>query len=166
VIPTHDEILARLTSTERQKLQKMDIEASRLVQKLQGLEITEDEAIKRLNDLMRADPDLKNKCEEIYNKLLVEKNPQLAHHDEHHDDHHHEEFNPNRGWLWGVKPGEKAEREGWEMPAAFGGVAIFFCVVAMIFRPDTRLDTWALEEARRRLEKEGILPDPYPEKAQ
>lgn len=23
-----------------------------------------------------------------------------------------------------------------------------------------RLDTWALEEARRRLEKEGILPDP------
>lgn len=27
-----------------------------------------------------------------------------------------------------------------------------------------RLDTWALEEARRRLEKEGILPDPYPEK--
>lgn len=26
-----------------------------------------------------------------------------------------------------------------------------------------RLDTWALEEARRRLEKEGILEDPFPE---
>jgi hypothetical protein len=25
-----------------------------------------------------------------------------------------------------------------------------------------RLDTWALEEARRRLEKEGILEDPFP----
>lgn len=28
----------------------------------------------------------------------------------------------------------------------------------------SRLDTWALEEARRRLEKEGIIPDPYAEK--
>ena len=26
-----------------------------------------------------------------------------------------------------------------------------------------RLDTWALEEARRRLEKEGILADPFPD---
>ena len=26
-----------------------------------------------------------------------------------------------------------------------------------------RIQTWALEEARRRLEKEGILEDPFPE---
>ena len=28
---------------------------------------------------------------------------------------------------------------------------------------DASLDTWALEEARRRLEAEGILKDPHPE---
>ncbi len=27
---------------------------------------------------------------------------------------------------------------------------------------DFRIQTWALEEARRRLEAEGILPDPSP----
>lgn len=27
-----------------------------------------------------------------------------------------------------------------------------------------RIQTWALEEARRRLEVEGILEDPFPEK--
>jgi len=27
-----------------------------------------------------------------------------------------------------------------------------------------RIQTWALEEARRRLEAEGILEDPFPEK--
>lgn len=30
---------------------------------------------------------------------------------------------------------------------------------ALLFRGD-RIQTWALEEARRRLEAEGILPDP------
>jgi hypothetical protein len=28
---------------------------------------------------------------------------------------------------------------------------------------DYRIQTWALEEARRRLEKEGILEDPFPD---
>ncbi|ROT34849.1 NADH:ubiquinone oxidoreductase 11.6kD subunit [Sodiomyces alkalinus F11] len=74
-------------------------------------------------------------------------------------------FDPPTGWLWGVKPGEKYEREGWELPfytIFCGGLALAGVVLA--FKPDTSLDTWALEEARRRLEKEGILPDPYPEK--
>lgn len=32
----------------------------------------------------------------------------------------------------------------------------------MFFKPDTTIQTWALEEARRRLEKEGIIDDPFP----
>jgi len=32
--------------------------------------------------------------------------------------------------------------------------------IAYAFKPDTSIQTWALEEARRRLEKEGILEDP------
>ncbi|KAJ5333233.1 NADH:ubiquinone oxidoreductase ESSS subunit [Penicillium brevicompactum] len=32
--------------------------------------------------------------------------------------------------------------------------------VAYVFKPDTSIQTWALEEARRRLEAEGILEDP------
>ncbi|EAT83819.1 hypothetical protein SNOG_08651 [Parastagonospora nodorum SN15] len=40
---------------------------------------------------------------------------------------------PPADGLFGVKPGEN---------------------------PDTSIQTWALEEARRRLEAEGILPDP------
>jgi len=73
-------------------------------------------------------------------------------------------YDPPTGWLWGIKPGQKVEREGWEMP-----FYIFYCGpfilagIAMFFKPDTTIQTWALEEARRRLEKEGILEDPFPD---
>ncbi|KAL2888387.1 NADH ubiquinone oxidoreductase 11.6kD subunit [Ceratocystis lukuohia] len=74
-------------------------------------------------------------------------------------------FDPPTGWLWGVKPGEKAEKEGWEGPVYYVFLPSFVVLaIALAFKPDTSLDTWALEEARRRLEKEGILPDPFPEK--
>ncbi|KAL6710243.1 hypothetical protein ACN47E_009189 [Coniothyrium glycines] len=74
-----------------------------------------------------------------------------------HDSH----YDPPSGWLWGVKPGEQYEKEGWEgvMFWGFGG-ACLFGVVAYAFKPDTSIQTWALEEARRRLEAEGILADP------
>ncbi|KAL5598599.1 hypothetical protein BROUX41_003475 [Berkeleyomyces rouxiae] len=75
------------------------------------------------------------------------------------------DFDPPTGWLWGVKPGEKAEKEGWEGPVMYVFLPSFVIfAIALAFKPDTSLDTWALEEARRRLEKEGILPDPFPEK--
>ncbi|KFY06145.1 hypothetical protein V491_08828, partial [Pseudogymnoascus sp. VKM F-3775] len=32
--------------------------------------------------------------------------------------------------------------------------------VGYAFKPDTSIQTWALEEARRRLEVEGILKEP------
>ncbi|UKZ79717.1 hypothetical protein TrVFT333_007477 [Trichoderma virens FT-333] len=67
---------------------------------------------------------------------------------------------PPGGWLWGIKPGEKPEPEGWEWPMYLFGASLLVTGVALAFKPDTSVSTWALEEARRRLEAEGVLPDP------
>jgi len=77
-------------------------------------------------------------------------------------DHAHEDhYDPPSGWLFGVKPGEKPEKEGWETVWVWGFFgSLGLGVVAYAFKPDTSIQTWALEEARRRLEAEGILKDP------
>ncbi|ORY16692.1 ESSS subunit of NADH:ubiquinone oxidoreductase, partial [Clohesyomyces aquaticus] len=74
---------------------------------------------------------------------------------------HESKYDPPSGWLWGVKPGEKYEKEGWETVYFWGmGISVTLLVVGYAYKPDTSIQTWALEEARRRLEKEGILVDP------
>jgi hypothetical protein len=52
---------------------------------------------------------------------------------------HGPSYDPPSGWLFGVKPGEQYEKEGWEgvMFWGFGG-ACAFGVVAYAFKPDTR----------------------------
>ncbi|KAK4636317.1 hypothetical protein CLAFUW4_01721 [Fulvia fulva] len=77
-------------------------------------------------------------------------------------DHAHEDhYDPPGGWLWGIKPGEKPEAEGWENIWFYGFFgSLLFGVVGYCYKPDTSIQTWALEEARRRLEAEGILEDP------
>ncbi|KAK5168358.1 uncharacterized protein LTR77_006928 [Saxophila tyrrhenica] len=77
-------------------------------------------------------------------------------------DHAHEDhYDSPSGWLFGVKPGEKYENEGWENVWYYGFFgSILFGVVGYCYKPDTSIQTWALEEARRRLEAEGILEDP------
>ncbi|KAF1362664.1 hypothetical protein EJ07DRAFT_56991, partial [Lizonia empirigonia] len=74
-----------------------------------------------------------------------------------HDSH----YDPPAGWLFGVKPGEKYEKEGWENVTYYAFLPLMVGFVGVYaFKPDTSIQTWALEEARRRLEAEGILPDP------
>jgi len=54
-------------------------------------------------------------------------------------DAHGDHYDPPTGWLFGVKPGEKPEKEGWEnvfFYGFFGSVA--FGVVGYWFKPDTR----------------------------
>ncbi|KAF1823886.1 uncharacterized protein K489DRAFT_409672 [Dissoconium aciculare CBS 342.82] len=77
-------------------------------------------------------------------------------------DHAHEDhYDAPSGWLFGVKPGEKYEKEGWENVWFYGFYGtLAFGVVGYCYKPDTSIQTWALEEARRRLEAEGILEDP------
>ncbi|EFQ96680.1 NADH:ubiquinone oxidoreductase kDa subunit [Nannizzia gypsea CBS 118893] len=70
-------------------------------------------------------------------------------------------YDPPTGWLFGVKPGHKYVKEGWETIFYYGFFGSFLVAgIAYVFKPDTSIQTWALEEARRRLEKEGILEDP------
>ncbi|KAJ5454329.1 uncharacterized protein N7458_005285 [Penicillium daleae] len=74
---------------------------------------------------------------------------------------HGNHYDPPTGWLFGVKPGQKYEKEGWEGIWYYGFIgSLLVAGVAYVFKPDTSIQTWALEEARRRLEAEGILEDP------
>lgn len=41
------------------------------------------------------------------------------------------------GWLWGIKPGEKPEAEGWEWPMYFFCGILGVTGVALAFKPDT-----------------------------
>ena len=47
------------------------------------------------------------------------------------------EHDPPTGWLFGVKSGEKYQKEGWETPfyVMIGGLVVFS--VALAFKPDT-----------------------------
>ena len=51
---------------------------------------------------------------------------------------HDHEYDPPTGWLFGVKPGEKYQKEGWEGLFFYGfcgSLAVF--TVAYAFKPDT-----------------------------
>lgn len=57
---------------------------------------------------------------------------------EHHDDHGHEShYDPPGGWLWGIKPGEKVEREGWEIPFYVMCAAYVIATIAYTMKEDT-----------------------------
>lgn len=51
---------------------------------------------------------------------------------------HEPSYDPPTGWLFGIKPGEKYQREGWEGPFFYGfcGSIVVF-LVAYSFKPDT-----------------------------
>ena len=54
-------------------------------------------------------------------------------------DAHGDHYDPPTGWLFGVKPGEKPEKEGWENVFYYGFFgSIAFGVVGYWFKPDTR----------------------------
>ena len=48
------------------------------------------------------------------------------------------QYDPPTGWLFGVKPGEKYQNEGWEGPFFYGfcGSLVLF-TIAYAFKPDT-----------------------------
>lgn len=48
------------------------------------------------------------------------------------------QFDPPTGWLFGVKPGEKYQKEGWENIFYYGfcGSLVVF-TIAYAFKPDT-----------------------------
>lgn len=53
-------------------------------------------------------------------------------------DDHGSHYDPPGGWLWGIRPGEKYEKEGWENLFFYGFYgSIGLAVVAYAFKPDT-----------------------------
>lgn len=64
-----------------------------------------------------------------------------AKHDDHgdHGAHHgHEDhYDPPGGWLWGERPGDKYEKEGWEPFAWFFVAAWVVAVAAYTMKEDT-----------------------------
>jgi hypothetical protein len=48
------------------------------------------------------------------------------------------QYDPPSGWLWGVRPGEKYQNEGWEGPFFYGfwGSIVVFAI-AYAWKPDT-----------------------------
>lgn len=54
-------------------------------------------------------------------------------------DAHEDHYDPPGGWLFGVKPGEKYENEGWENIWFYGFFgSMLFGVVGYCYKPDTR----------------------------
>jgi len=53
-------------------------------------------------------------------------------------DSHDSHYDPPTGWLFGVPPGEKYQKEGWEDVWVYGfwGSTVF-AVVAYAYKPDT-----------------------------
>ncbi|PFH54540.1 hypothetical protein AMATHDRAFT_135062 [Amanita thiersii Skay4041] len=68
-------------------------------------------------------------------------------------------FNEPSGWLFGEKPlppGQKRVKEDWEniwYIGMFGSMA--FAALMLYYKPDTSIQTWALQEAKARMEARG-----------
>ncbi|KXN72415.1 hypothetical protein CONCODRAFT_56354 [Conidiobolus coronatus NRRL 28638] len=72
-------------------------------------------------------------------------------------------INEPGGYLFGEKPlaaGEKRVKEDWETIWVWGWSAFFVIgAVGWIYKPDNSLSTWAYNEAKRRLEADGVNLD-------
>ncbi|QRV76308.1 hypothetical protein RhiJN_04323 [Ceratobasidium sp. AG-Ba] len=68
-------------------------------------------------------------------------------------------YNQPTGYLFGEKPppaGQRRKREDWEFlwyTGMFGGM--LFGGVLLYYKPDTSIQTWALREAKERMEARG-----------
>jgi hypothetical protein len=70
---------------------------------------------------------------------------------------HESHYDPPTGWLFGVKPGEKYEKEGWEGPIYWGLCgSMAFGVVAYAFKPDTRYVGFGGLKEKRKEEVSGL----------
>jgi len=69
------------------------------------------------------------------------------------------QYNEPTGYIFGEKPpppGQKRKREEWELIwywGMFGSMAL--AAVGLYYKPDTSIQTWALKEAKARMEARG-----------
>ncbi|KAI0080114.1 hypothetical protein K474DRAFT_1590760 [Panus rudis PR-1116 ss-1] len=78
---------------------------------------------------------------------------------------HGPQYNEPTGWLFGEKPppaGQKRKKEGWENMWYVGIYGtMFVTAVLLYYKPDTSIQTWAIQEAKTRMEARGEKTD-YP----
>jgi hypothetical protein len=61
-----------------------------------------------------------------------------ASHDSHGEDHHESHYDEPGGWLWGIRPGEKYEYEGWEYLMFYGFTGSWIvAIILYVNREDT-----------------------------
>ncbi|KAI0788576.1 ESSS subunit of NADH:ubiquinone oxidoreductase-domain-containing protein [Abortiporus biennis] len=72
---------------------------------------------------------------------------------------HGPQYNEPSGWLFAEKPpppGQKRRKEEWERMwyyGMYGSMAL--AAVLIYYKPDTSIQTWALNEAKARMEARG-----------
>ncbi|KAF9786408.1 Ndufb11, NADH dehydrogenase 1 beta subcomplex subunit [Thelephora terrestris] len=75
-------------------------------------------------------------------------------------------YNEPTGFVFGEKPpapGQKRQREEWELIWYVGMFGTFAAAtVAVYYKPDTSIQTWALVEAKKRMEARGEATDYVP----
>ncbi|CAL1695420.1 unnamed protein product [Somion occarium] len=82
-----------------------------------------------------------------------------------HGHGHGPQYNEPTGWIFGEKPpppGQKRKKQGWEnlwYVGMYGGMVL--AGVLLYYKPDTTIQTWALQEAKARMEARGEKTD-YP----
>jgi len=75
------------------------------------------------------------------------------------------QYNEPTGWLFGEKPpppGQKRLKEDWEniwYVGMFGTMAV--ATVLLYYKPDTSIQTWALKEAKERMEAREARGEQY-----
>ncbi len=68
-----------------------------------------------------------------------------------HDHHHHEHYTDEEGRLFNIPRGETYKNEGWEYGHyIFFGGGLLALLLALTFKPDYSVDTWADDEFLRR----------------
>ncbi|KAF5390172.1 hypothetical protein D9757_002865 [Collybiopsis confluens] len=71
------------------------------------------------------------------------------------------QFNEPSGWLFGEKPlppGQKRVKESWENIWYFGMFgSMAFAMVMLYYKPDNSVESWALHEAKERMEARGEI---------
>ncbi|KAL1413621.1 hypothetical protein Q8F55_001396 [Vanrija albida] len=71
---------------------------------------------------------------------------------------HGPSYNEPSGYVYGEVPpaSGKRQRESWELITYLGlGGALVFAGVVIAYKPDTSIQTWALQEAKRRMDERG-----------
>lgn len=72
---------------------------------------------------------------------------------------HGPQYNEPTGLLFGEKPlppGQKRKREDWELIWYFGMYgSMALAAVLLYYKPDSSINTWALNEAKARMEARG-----------